>query len=122
MTVELAALALTALPPLCQVDNNPFSFLANPTNGLPIAPFTGDPQDEHLLGSVGARPSDENAMHPAHLKLRTTSTFTALRGAAMASLGCAPKPINSVCAGCVSLCMLCLMKYMGHANTRNILR
>ena len=50
----------TQQPPwmhLMQVDNNPFSFLANPANGLPVAPFAGDPHDDHLLASVRASAS-----------------------------------------------------------------
>lgn len=34
------------------VDNNPYSFLMQPANGLPIAPYHGDADDGHLLGVV----------------------------------------------------------------------
>ena len=30
------------------VDNNPFSFLLQPHNGVPVASFTGDPDDLQL--------------------------------------------------------------------------
>ena len=49
------ALGIDLPRPSLQVDNNPFSFLANPCNGLPVAPFTGDPSDDHLLASVRPR-------------------------------------------------------------------
>ena len=34
------------------VDNNPFSFLLQPHNGVPVESFTGDPDDAHLHGNV----------------------------------------------------------------------
>lgn len=34
------------------VDNSPFSFLLQPSNGIPCAPFRGQPSDMHLLGVI----------------------------------------------------------------------
>ncbi len=31
------------------VDNSPFSFLLQPSNGLPVRPFVGHPSDTELL-------------------------------------------------------------------------
>lgn len=34
------------------VDNNPFSFLLQPSNGVPCLPYHGDPADDQLLGVI----------------------------------------------------------------------
>lgn len=34
------------------VDNNPYSFLAQPENGVPVGSFKGDPADGQLLGAL----------------------------------------------------------------------
>ena len=34
------------------LDNNPFSFVPQPENGVPVAPFTGHPTDNELLGCL----------------------------------------------------------------------
>lgn len=36
------------------VDNNPFSFILQPSNGIPCVPFTGDnPQDNEVVIPTG---------------------------------------------------------------------
>lgn len=34
------------------LDNNPFSFVAQPCNGIPVVPFAGDPHDRNLMSKL----------------------------------------------------------------------